>query len=138
MYTHFTPCVVFLAITLWSEIIFIEQRAGRKRKHLTCKIYYPQIEICLMSNTKRNRHLFIYLPLTCCTWIKLMKKYFHDTRTSIFLKKWYLPSDENIYMAPFCITLKTEIHQPPLSHDVLCQKDSLQAICTCNLNHPIN
>lgn len=114
-------------------------KSWKKEKTLEMQnILPPNRNWCLMSNTKRNRHLFIYLPLTCCAWIKLMKKYFQDVRTSIFLKKWDLPSDENVYISPFYIALKTEIHQPPLSHDVLCQKDSLQAICTCNLNHPIN
>ena len=139
MYSHFTPCVVFLAIALWNEIIFIEQRGGRRRKHLTCKIYYPQIEIDVLWTIQTEISIyFIYLPMHNWAWLKLMKKYFQDTKTSIFLTKWYLPSDKNVYIFPFYITLKTETHQPPLSHDVLCQKDSLQAICTCNLNHLIN
>lgn len=64
MYSHFTPCVVFLAIALWNEIIFIEQRGGIRRKHLTCKIYYPQIETDVLRAIQTEISIyFIYLPL---------------------------------------------------------------------------
>lgn len=63
----------FLSHLPWSEIIFIEQRAGRRRKHLKCKIYYPQIEIDVWWAIQKEIGIYSYTCPWHCAWIKLMK-----------------------------------------------------------------
>lgn len=83
------PRVVFLVTALWSEIIFIEERAGRIRKETLDmqNILSQNRNLCLMSNTNRNWGLFHIFAPDLLSMTKADEKILPRLRDKYILKK---------------------------------------------------
>lgn len=81
----FLPGVVFLATALWSEIIFIEVRAGRRHLTYTDTIQKIEINDLWAIQTKAGGYRIYYAP-DLVNVPQAGEKYFQDSVKILFLK----------------------------------------------------